>query len=160
MVATLVLRMLLALALAAPPPGAGVRRALEALHAWDAARAAAYGHADTTALRALYVAGSSAGTADVALLRAYTARGYRVTVLRPQVFSVSVLPARAGRLRLRLVDRVTGAVQGPHGCALLPADPPRLRTVELRRVAGGWRVASVRLGAGPRVSYAGRGPRR
>lgn len=154
MITTVLLRAAVSLALGAAPAPFDVRRPLDVLHAWDQARSSAYSHGDAAGLRRLYLPGSSAGAADVALLQRYSAHGYRVVVLRPQVFSVDVLDQGRDRIRLRLVDRVTGAVMGHGRCALLPADPPRERTVELRRWAGAWRVAAVG------VRDAGPGPRR
>lgn len=129
-----------------------IRRALAVLHMWDARRATAWARADPAALRRLYVPGSTAAEADVRLLDRWTARGFVVRRLRTQVFSASVLRSSATNLRLRLLDRVAGGeVYVGAGKARLPASPPAVRVVELRRGDGRWRMASVRTlsGSGP-----------
>ena len=129
-------------ALATAPAGSP---ALDVLHGWDAARSHAWATGDAAALRRLYVAGSAAGRADVRLLRRYLARGLVVRHLRMQVFAVRVMRRDDGILRMRVTDRVAGgvAVAGRHRLRL-PVDRPTTHTIVLRRVAGAWRVASVR----------------
>ena len=119
--------------------------ALDVLHGWDDARSHAWATGDAAALRRLYVAGSAAGRADVRLLRRYLARGLVVRHLRMQVFAVRVMRRDDGILRMRVTDRVAGgvAVTGRHRLRL-PVDRPTTHTIVLRRVAGAWRVASVR----------------
>ena len=118
---------------------------LDVLHGWDDARSRAWATGDVAALRRLYVAGSAAGRADARLLRRYLARGLVVRRLRMQVFAVHVMRRDDGILRVRVTDRLAGgvAVAGRHRLRL-PVDRPTARTVVLRRVAGEWRVASVR----------------
>jgi hypothetical protein len=120
--------------------------ALAVLHAWDADRAAAYGAGSPERLRGLYVAGSGAGRADLDLLRRYHRRGLRVTGMRTQVLSLAVLEHRTGLWRLRITDRLVGAVAvGDGGRMLLPRDRPSEHEVTLMRGEGGrWRVAGVR----------------
>jgi hypothetical protein len=116
----------------------------DVLHWWDDRRAAAYARADLGALRRLYVAG--AGSRDLALLRSYRARGLRVEGLTTQLLRVEVLEERPGRLRLRVTDRLAGAVavDGAGVRTRLPRDTATTHTVELRRArAGEWRVARV-----------------
>ena len=119
--------------------------ALDVLHGWDDARSHAWATGDVAALRRLYVAGSAAGRADARLLRRYLARGLVVRQLRMQVFAVRVMRRDEGILRMRVTDRVAGgvAVSGRQRVRL-PVDRATARTVVLRRVAGEWRVASVR----------------
>jgi hypothetical protein len=124
-------------------PDARVADALRILHAWDAARAAAYVRADPVTLRALYLPDSTAADADVRILRRYTARGVRVGWLATQVFAVRVTERTATRLRLRVVDRVVGAAAAPARCVRLPLEPPTRRVVELRWDGARWRVAAV-----------------
>ncbi len=129
-----------------PPPG------LQVLHRWDARRSRAYAAGSVAGLRALYVPGSAAGRADVRLLRAYAARGYRVRGLRMQVLAVTVLSRRPGRWRLRVTDRLARAVAVRDGArTVLPRDQASTRVVALvRGTDGRWRVAAVReLSAGP-----------
>jgi hypothetical protein len=124
---------------ASPPP------ALEVLHAWDRQRARAWARADVAALRRAYVAESRSGRADVAMLRAYAARGLSVTGLSTQVLAVDVRTRMPDRLELRVTDRlVGGVVRGAGGTLALPADRPTTQVVVMRRVEGRWRVVEVR----------------
>ena len=135
-------------------PGAAALPAADVLRAWDGRRAEAFAAGDLAALRRLYVPGSRAGTADRALLRGYLDRGLRVEGMRVQVLALDVLAQRPGTLRLRVTDRLVGAVAvGESGRVVLPRDEASTRVVVLRRVAatarpagspGPWRVASVR----------------
>jgi hypothetical protein len=137
------------LARAAAPPA--TFPASDVLHAWDAARADAFADGDVAALRSLYVEGSDAGTSDVALLRAYLRRGLRVEEMRMQLLAVEVLREERRLLRLKVTDRLAGAVAVGEGTRVaLPHDAASTRVVELRRSPGGrWRVATVR-GSAPR----------
>jgi hypothetical protein len=114
------------------------------LHAWDGRRAAAWAAGDTEALSRLYVAGSSAGAADVALLRRYVARGIVVRGLRMQVLRVRVLVDRPRVIRLEVTDRLGAAVAaGPAMSRALPTDRASTSMLVLRRVAHRWLMASV-----------------
>ncbi len=131
---------------AAPGRDADVA-ALAVLRAWDDQRAAAYASGSAADLRALYTPGSRAGAADVGVLRSYRARGLRVEGLQTQVFAVVVLDRGPRWWRLRVTDRISGAVAVADGVRRpLPRDTASTRTLELRRVADRWRVASVRSG--------------
>lgn len=126
---------------------------VDVLHRWDRARADAWAHGDARRLRSLYVDGSSAGRADVALLARYRRRGLVVTGMRRQVVAVRVLEAEPTRLRLRVTDRLVGAVarsadaSAQQAGRALPSSRARTRTLVLRRAAGEWRMASVRSGS-------------
>jgi hypothetical protein len=100
-------------------------------------------------LRSLYVDGSAAGTSDAALLRAYLRRGLRVEEMRMQLLAVEVLREERRLLRLRVTDRLAGAVAVGEGTRVpLPRDAASTRVVELRRAPGEpWRVATVRESA-------------
>jgi hypothetical protein len=136
----------------AAPPRAGLRDAVAVLHDWDARRAAAWSTHDAGALRALYEPGSGAGAADLRLLRDYEGHGIVVRRLVTQVFAVQVVRRNSTTLVLRVADRVAGGEVVETGVAApLPSSPPALRTVELRRTSGTWRVAAV--------SGSGRAPR-
>lgn len=126
-------------------PSAGAT-ALGILHAWDASRARAYATGRAQRLRELYVPGSSAGRADVALLRGYHRRGLRVTGMRTQVLSLAVLEHRADLWRLRVTERLVGAVAVGRGDrTTLPRDRPSAHEITLMRAERGrWRVAGVR----------------
>jgi pimeloyl-ACP methyl ester carboxylesterase len=126
-------------------PAALDEPALRVLHAWDAQRATAYARGAPERLRNLYVDGSAAGAADVRLLRAYRARGLRVTGMRTQVLAADVLARRPDLLRIRVTDRLDRAVAlGGGGRVALPRDAASTRVLTLMRAGDGrWRVASV-----------------
>lgn len=146
---------------AGPPPAAepgaspGAARAggwdatvdtLEALRAWDGRRAAAWARGDVAALRRLYAAGSPAGRADAAMLRRWTERGLSVEGMSMQVLAVEVSEAAPRRLRLRVTDRLAGAVAVGDGVRReLPRDRPTTRELVLIRAGpdAEWRVARV-----------------
>jgi hypothetical protein len=118
---------------------------LRLLRGWDRERSEAYATGSASRLRALYVPGAAVGAADLRVLHGWTRRGLRVSGMRTQVLALSVLDASPDRMRLRLTDRLTGAVaRGRGGPVLLPRD--RASTRELTLVRGGrrWRVAAVR----------------
>jgi hypothetical protein len=129
---------------ARPDPAADV------LRAWDRRRAAAYASGSVGALRSLYVARSSAGRADVRVLRGYRTRGLVVRGMRMQVLSLAVLQRDDATWRLRVTDRLTGAVAvrpSRGGEVVLPDDAPSTRTVTLVRGDDGvWRVSEVSSG--------------
>jgi hypothetical protein len=128
-------------------PAPGERFALEVLHAWDRRRASAWAAGDPVALATLYVPASSAGAADVALLRRYAARGLVVRDLRMQVLRARVLVTRPRRVTLEVTDRLAGAravrVDRTDAARRLPADTASTRILELRRVGGRWLMARV-----------------
>lgn len=128
----------------ATPARDDVRRAVAVVTAWDERRAAAWAAVDLAALRALYAPGSSAGRADARLLRRWRDAGWRVEGLTTQLMSVRVRLASAGRLELRVVDRVAGGrlVSRSGVERSLPGTPPRARSLVLERHAGGWRVSA------------------
>lgn len=142
---------------AEPNPGAAARSdaarsdavrsaAVEVLRSWDRARAAAYAGGDVRALRGLYLPGSRAGRADLRVLRAYRRHGLRVEGMRTQLLTVEVHAERRRWMRLRVVDRLTGA-QAVHvetgRRTALPRDAPTQRLLELHEVGGRWVVGSV-----------------
>jgi len=116
------------------------------LHSWDRRRAEAWAAGDAHALADLYLPGSAAGRADVALLEAYLHRGLRVSGLRMQVFAVRVLRHQRKRWRLSVTDRLARAVAVGDGRAVrLPRDSAATWVVSLVRGSDGqWRVATVR----------------
>ena len=119
--------------------------ALDLLRAWDARRARAWARGSPAALAGLYTPGSRTGLGDRRMLRAYADRGLRVTGLRMQVLAVEVRVAGQDRLVLRVADRLArGVARGRAGPVPLPTDRVSVRLVELRRVAGAWRVGEVR----------------
>jgi len=130
----------------AAPAARGAAAALEILHVWDADRSSAYASGRAAPLRELYVPGSSAGRADVELLLRYHRRGLRVTGMRTQVLSLAVLVHRADLWRLRVTDRLVGAVAVGHGSrTTLPRDRPSAHEITLMRAdQGRWLVADVR----------------
>lgn len=133
----------------APRPEA---RAAAVLRAWDVRRAQAWAAGDDRGLRDLYVPGSTAGRADVAMLARWRHRGLAVEGLTTQLLAVRVLATGPRRLLLRVRDRVMGArvapagptSTGPGAAEPLAPGAEATREVALRRLAGRWRVASVR----------------
>ncbi len=127
--------------------GAGGRTpASDVLRAWDRARSRAFADGDLAALRRLYVPGSTAGTSDVRLLRAYLDRGLHVEGMQMQLLALEVLARTPARLRLLVTDRLAEAVAVGEGVRrALPSDRASTRVVVLRRTEDGgeWRVASV-----------------
>lgn len=144
-----------AVSASASPAGAGgagagawdaTAEALEALRAWDSRRGDAWAAGDLAALRGLYAAGSAAGRADVAMLRRWTERGLTVEGMSMQVLAVEVAEAGPRRLRLRVTDRLVGAVAVGDGVRReLPRDRPTTRELVMIRAGpdAEWRVASV-----------------
>jgi hypothetical protein len=122
---------------AAPPP-------VEVIRAWDAQRADAWARGDPRGLTALYSPGSLAGRRDVAMLRAWLARGLVVRGLHTQLVSVEELAHTPSTWTLRVIDRLVGGVAVGRGVRRpLPRDEATTRTVRLRLLDGVWRVASV-----------------
>ena len=118
------------------------------LAAWDRHRAAAWRLGSPRRLADLYVAGSTAGTRDVAALRGWRDRGFRVSGMRMQLLEVAVLASGPDRWRLAVTDRLVGATAVRDGRRTpLPRDTASRHVVTLMRGGDGrWRVATV---AGP-----------
>jgi hypothetical protein len=121
--------------------------AVNVLRDWDRRRAAVWADGDAESLRRLYTRRAPAGTADLALLHAYAARGLVVRGLRMQLLAVRVLVDRPRRLELEVTDRLAGgtavlatdsAVSWP-----LPADTATTRVLVLRRLGERWLMARV-----------------
>lgn len=124
-------------------PGASVPASI--LADWDERRSAAWADGDPAALRDLYAKGSRAGAADVRLLRRYADRGLRVTGLRTQVLSLSVLEMDDDLLSVMVTDRIVGGRASGDGEAIrLPADRASTRRIDLVRVGEQWLVGEVR----------------
>jgi hypothetical protein len=123
----------------------GVGVGVQMLHIWDEQRAAAYASGSARRLRDLYVPGSSAGAADLRVLRGYRERGLRVTRMRTQVLSLSVLDRRGGWRLLAVTDRLVGAVAVRAGRRVqLPRDRATSHMITIMRGGDGrWRVAEV-----------------
>lgn len=136
---------------AADPRQAGiagpVAGPLAVLHEWDDRRSAAWAAGDPAALARLYTAGSSAGAADVRLLRRYAARGLRVRDLRMQLLGARILIDRPRLVELEVTDRLASAVAvrltDPQVTRRLPSDGATTHRIVLRRIAGAWQVARV-----------------
>lgn len=128
-----------------PRPVSAEAQALAIVRHWDQARAGAWARADPGELRQLYLPASRTGRRDVAMLRAWQARGLRVQGLRMQVLATRLHVLTADRLVLVVVDRVaTGWVVANGTRVRLPRDQATSRTISMRRVAGSWLVAEVR----------------
>lgn len=118
--------------------------ALAVLHAWDAARARGLAADDPSALRALYLPGSSAGRADVALLASYRARGVEIAHVREQRFAIEVMRRAPATLAVRVLERVVGWVRSGGRRITLPGEAATWRRITFRRDGTGlWRVASL-----------------
>lgn len=148
--------LLSALAWPAPPPApppavaATVDPAVEALRAWDVRRAEAWAADDPAALRALYTDGSRTGRADVALLRAYVARGVAVNGMAMQLLAVDVVERDDDAATLVVTDRLVRVEAWHDGRALtLPADLPSTHRITLVRVGETWLVDEVVPGPQP-----------
>jgi len=138
----------------APPDQVSVTRGpvaaapeIDVLRSWDLRRARVYSRGDVASLRALYVDGARAADADARMLREYTRRGLRLEGMRMQILAVEVLARRPGLWRLRVTDRLVGAVAiGPSVHNRLPRDQASTNVVTLVRSSSWaqWRVASVR----------------
>lgn len=137
---------------AAPAAAPGDREevaALEVLRAWDAARAEAWADGDVEALGRLHAARTPTGSADVAALQAYLARGLVVVDLRSQVLAVDVITRSPRSWRLRVTDRLVDGravpMRDPDAEGVpLPGDAPTTREVLLVRTADGWVLQEVR----------------
>jgi hypothetical protein len=127
-----------------PPPEEAVA---VALREWDSLRAVAYASGSVEGLRRLYVDGSTAGAADVRVLKRYVARGLVVQGMRMQVLALDVLRSTSSLMRVRVTDRLVGAeVRGSSGLLPLPRDAPSARVLTLRNVEGEWLMAAVSAG--------------
>ncbi len=117
---------------------------VEILRAWDGRRADAWARGDPRLLRSLYTPGSVAGRDDLAMLRAWAARGLVVRQLRTQLLSVRELAHGPSSWTVLVTDRLAGGVAVGAGLRRrLPRDQATTRTVWLRRLHGRWLVASV-----------------
>ena len=118
--------------------------AVQVLHAWDERRSAAWAAGDAGALARLYTRGSAAGAADVAMLRAWRARGLRVEDLRMQLLAIETRRRTPHRLVLLVSDRLASGVAVGAGVRWqLPRDVASTRRLVLTQVAGEWRVAQA-----------------
>lgn len=135
---------LLLATLLGPAPAPTPAPTTEVLHAWDAHRSAAWAAGDPAALVRLYTPGSPAGAADVAMLRAWQARGLRVVDLRMQLLAVETRRRTPDRLVVLVSDRLASGVAVGAGVRQpLPRDTVSTRRLVLVRVAGEWRVAQA-----------------
>lgn len=134
--------------------------ALGVLREWDALRSAAWAAGDPAGLSALYVPGSAAGAADVAMLERWVARGLRVDGLAQQVLSVGVRVAEDDRLVLVVTDRLVAPVWVTRGERRwrLPRDRPTTRRLVFLRADAVWRLAVVQEFASDITDPPGRHP--
>jgi len=139
-----------------PAPASDRTAPIAVLRAWDRERAAAWRAGDARALARLYTPGSPAGRADRRMLRAYLARGLRVTGLRMQVASADVRRADEQRVVVLVTDRLaaTAVATGSGGVHPLPHDRWSRRRVVLVRGGERWRMASVTGQPSPSASTA------
>lgn len=129
----------------APSSDDRLAEALAALRRWDALRATAYAAGDAGRLRSLYAEGSSAASADVRILRSYTARGLVVDRMRSQVLGVEPVSLGKREVTLRVRDRLVGAeavdIEGRR--LVLPRDGVTTRVLTLARSGEGWLMSEV-----------------
>lgn len=131
---------------AASTPESASLRAVRVVERWQEARSRAYAVGDEGALRRLFVTGSSAGRRDVAILRAYAARGVRLR-LTTRTSQVAVLASRP-RLVVVRVHSLVRAVARHHGRdRALPSQGWAWRRLELRLLDGVWRLSSATPGS-------------
>jgi hypothetical protein len=129
---------------AQPPPRPARVDPIEILRSWDTRRAAAWARGDPRGLRRLYTPGSVAGRRDLAMLRAWVARGLVVRGLHTQLLAVRVRGHTGSTWTLLVTDRLAGGVAaGASVRRPLPRDQATTRIVRLRRVHGIWRVEAV-----------------
>src|SRR4051812_44674824 len=128
---------------AAHRPASGAR-ALAVLRRWDAERARAWAAGDPAALARLYVSGSHTGRRDVGALARWHARGLRVIGLHQQVAALSLRRRAPGLLAVVVTERTVDgvAVGGRHRLGV-PRSAWAVHRVDLRRVAGRWRVVEA-----------------
>lgn len=121
-------------------------RAVTVLRDWDAARAKAWAAGDPAALRRLYVARSSAGERDVAMLRRWVRRGMHVEGMTMQVHTLRLRARTDKKLVLVVTDRLARAtaVRSVTGERWeLPRDEASTRRLVFRHRSGAWRLDSV-----------------
>lgn len=125
--------------------------ALAVLRDWDRERAEAWAVGDVSRLRALYLPGSAAGARDVAMLRAWRARGLRVEGMRTQVVDVELRRRSARRIVLVVTDRLVAAeaVRRDGRRRALPRDSASTRWLRFHLVGGRWLLGAAREGGGP-----------
>lgn len=130
-------------------PAAGRPAALDWLaivQRLESARARAVASADMTTLRDVYVAGSPALAADLALVRRLVAWHQHATGFTMSALRVAVLASTPAEATLRVTDQVSAyTLAGGRGVQHQPATSPRTLTMVLRRVDGSWRIAVVRV---------------
>jgi hypothetical protein len=114
------------------------------LGTWDRRRATAWSRGDPAALADLYTARSRTGARDVANLRRWRRRGFRVVGLREQVAELHVRGATTRGLVLRVTDRTVGGVAlGGGRRTALPSSAWATHRIRLVRRRGRWRVVEV-----------------
>lgn len=119
---------------------------LAVLRDWDRARARAWSRASTRHLRRLYLPGAQAGERDVAMLRRWRERGWRVRGMGMQVSAVRLIRRTDERLVLIVTDRLVGARAVDPGSGEtreLPLDRATTRRLEFRRTERGWVLAAA-----------------
>lgn len=134
----------------AAPPGGRVSTDWAAeLDRLDRTRAAAYATGDRTLLRRVYVRGTAAEQADLAVLDQLSATGRTVTGLRHRLVQVTPHRTDAERAELRVVDVLREHTVRDSSGTRLETRPGRnsaRSVVVLRRVQGEWRLERVRPG--------------
>ncbi|GEM_PF-2874542 len=119
--------------------------AMSVLHAWDDQRARAWAAGDVGALTRLYVPGSSAGKADVGVLRRWVARGFVVRRMQRQILKVEIIEHSPRKLVLSVLDRLVSArAEGMDGERVwLPASHARRLRMTFVRPTTQWQLSEV-----------------
>lgn len=130
-----------------PVPPSAKDRWEGVLRAIDRRRMRAWACGNPVMLRSVYTRTSPALARDQEMLRAYVARGLRVTGVSMTYSSVTVTRQAPDVAELIVVDRLgatvaVGAV-GQH--RVLPQDEPTRHRVVLRHRQGRWRIAAVSI---------------
>jgi hypothetical protein len=121
------------------------------LAALDARRAAAFARADARLLTSVYAPDSAPLAVDERSIRSLRSVGAVAVGVRHEIRQVRPLGAGAARSRLRFMDRMPAyRIVDVRGATVrtVPARAERLFTVELIRVATGWRIVTVELAVG------------
>jgi hypothetical protein len=123
----------------------GPARWVDEFRRLDALRETAWRTGSPAGLRAVYVQGSVAHRIDETWLSSYARRGLVVRGISVDLLSLGVVARRAGRVWLEVQDRLEPAVAvDGHGHErALPRDEPTRHRIELRRVDGDWRIATI-----------------
>ncbi|MGH1562600.1 hypothetical protein [Mumia sp. DW29H23] len=123
---------------------------MDRLAVLDEARSAAFVRKDASLLDDVYVPGARERAADADLLARYASRGLELESVRFTLLRFRVERRTAGRVVLRVVDRLEPVRVRQHGGAWreMPRDGATERRIVVHDTAAGWRIGSVQRLAG------------